>query len=85
MTGLELGGGGGPPRQLILKMNSEDQTVNHTNMFMGNDHDTIFVDFGENTSQEDKTLKIVLKGSLVVHRPRTVLDMSTYVLTDFDQ
>ncbi len=24
--------------QLILKMSSEDQTVDHTNSFMGNDH-----------------------------------------------
>jgi hypothetical protein len=27
-------------RQLILKMNSEDQTVDYTNMLMDNDHDS---------------------------------------------
>jgi hypothetical protein len=29
--------------QLILKMSSEHQTVDHRNKLMGNDHDTIFV------------------------------------------
>ena len=29
--------------QLIFKMSSEHQTVDHTNKRMGNDHDTIFV------------------------------------------
>ena len=29
--------------QLILKMSSEDQTVDHRNKLMGNDQDTIFV------------------------------------------
>ncbi len=29
--------------QLILKMTSEHQTVDHTNKIMGNDHDVIFV------------------------------------------
>jgi hypothetical protein len=30
-------------REQTLKMSSEDQTVDHTNMLMGNDHYTIFV------------------------------------------
>jgi hypothetical protein len=29
--------------QLILKITSEHQTVDHTNKIMGNDHDAIFV------------------------------------------
>ena len=32
-----------PTCQLILKMNSEDQTVDLTNILMGDDHDTITV------------------------------------------
>ena len=44
---------GTPARQLILNMNSEDQTVDHTNMLLWNDHDTIFVDFSEYEGQED--------------------------------
>ena len=40
-------------RQLVLNMSSEDQTVDHTNMLMGNDHDTIFIDFSEYAGQED--------------------------------
>jgi hypothetical protein len=63
---------GAVTRQLILKMNSEDQTVDHTNMFMGNVDDTIFVDFTEHTSQGDKTLKNVQRV-MVLHRPRTRL------------
>ena len=39
--------------QLVLNMRSEDQTVDHTNMLMGNDHDTIFIDFSEYVGQED--------------------------------
>jgi hypothetical protein len=31
------------PNQLILKMTSDHQTVDHTNKIMGNDDDTIFV------------------------------------------
>ena len=31
--------------QLIFKMSSEYQTVDHTNKIMGNDHETIFVHF----------------------------------------
>ena len=42
-----------PASQLVLNMNSEDQTVDHTNMLMGNDHDTIFIDFSEYGGQED--------------------------------
>ena len=59
---------GAPASQLVLNMSSEDQTVDHTYMLMGNDHDTIFIDFSEYTGQ---TLKIVLKGPMTVHRPRT--------------
>ena len=40
-------------RQLVLNMSSEDQTVDHTYMLMGNDHDTIFIDFSEYAGQED--------------------------------
>ena len=39
--------------QLILKMNSEHQTVDHRNKFMGNDHGTIFVQFAQHPEQED--------------------------------
>ena len=31
--------------QLIFKLSSEHQTLDHTNILMGNDHDTIFVLF----------------------------------------
>ena len=34
-------------------MKSEDKTVDLTNMVMGNDHDTIFVNFKEYAGQED--------------------------------
>ena len=50
--GQELSGGAAP-RQLVLNMSSEDQTVDHTYMLMGNDHDTIFIDFSEYAGQED--------------------------------
>ena len=33
----------GGPRQLILKVVSEDQTMDDTNKIMGNDHNTIVV------------------------------------------
>jgi hypothetical protein len=65
--GQELSAGAAA-RQLVLNMISEDQTVDHTYMLMGNDHDRIFIDFSEYTGQ---TLKIVLKGPMTVHRPRT--------------
>ena len=44
---------GAPASQLVLNMSSEDQTVDHTYMLMGNDHDTIFIDFSEYAGQED--------------------------------
>ena len=44
---------GATARQLVLNMSSEDQTVDHTYMLMGNDHDTIFIDFSEYAGQED--------------------------------
>ena len=50
--GQELSGGT-TARQLVLNMSSEDQTVDHTYMLMGNDHDTIFIDFSEYAGQED--------------------------------
>ena len=34
-------------------MTSEDQTVDHTYLLMGNDHDMIFIDFSEYVGQED--------------------------------
>jgi hypothetical protein len=40
--GQELSADTGP-NQLILKMTSDHQTVDHTNKIMGNDDDTIFV------------------------------------------
>ncbi len=51
--------------QLILKMTSEHQTVDHTNKIMGNDHGTIFVRVSSNGKTQ--TLKTVLKRPLVVH------------------
>ena len=50
--GQELSAGANA-RQLVLNMSSEDQTVDHTYMLMGNDHDTIFIDFSEFAGQED--------------------------------
>ena len=44
---------GASARQLVLNMSSEDQTVDHTHILMGNDHDTIFIDFSEYVGQED--------------------------------
>ena len=38
--------------QLILKMISEDQTVDHRNKLIGNDPDSIFVRFRTVTTQE---------------------------------
>ncbi len=40
--------------RVVLNMCREDQTVDHTNMLMGNDHDTIFIDFSEYTGQDDQ-------------------------------
>jgi hypothetical protein len=51
--GQELSAGA-PPSQLVLNMRSEDQTVDHTNMLMGNDHDTIFIDFSEYIGNSDQ-------------------------------
>ncbi len=54
--------------QLILKMTSEYQTVDHTNNIMVNDHDTIFSRFLTTFSNgKTQTLKTVLKRPLVVH------------------
>ncbi len=50
--GQELSAGASV-RQLVLNMISEDQTVDQTYMLMGNDHDTIFIDFSEYAGQED--------------------------------
>ena len=50
--GQELSAGAAT-RQLFLNMNSEDQTMDHTYMIIGNDHDTIFIDFSEYPGQED--------------------------------
>jgi hypothetical protein len=50
--------------QLILKMTGEHQTVDHTNLIMGNDHDTIFVRF--------RTAFIHLPETLAFH-PSTIL------------
>ncbi len=57
------------PRQLILKMTSEYQTVDHTNKI---DHDVIFVRFHTTfRNGKTQTLRTVFKRSLVVHRPPT--------------
>ncbi len=54
--------------QLILKMTSEHQTVDHTNKIMGSDNDTIFVRFHTTfCNGKTQTLKTVLKRSSVVH------------------
>ncbi len=54
--------------QIILKMNSDHQTVDHTNKIMGSDHDAIFVRFRTAFSNgKTQTLKTVLKRPLVVH------------------
>jgi hypothetical protein len=44
------------PGQLILKMISEYQTVDHRNKFMGNDPDSIFVRF--HTGSSTRTNKL---------------------------
>ncbi len=60
-----------PARQLILKMKSEDQTVDHTNILMGNDHDTnLYVMSSDIQHKNTQTLKIVIKGSMNVYRHR---------------
>ena len=65
--GQELSAGAGAS-QLILKMTSEHQTVDHTNKIMGSDHGTIFVRFRTSFSNgKTQTLKTVLKRPLVVH------------------
>ena len=54
--------------QIILKMTTEHQTVDHTNKIMGNDHDAIFVRFRTAFNNgKTQTLKTVLKRPLVVH------------------
>ena len=63
----ELSAGAGAS-QLILKMTSEHQTVDHTNKIMGSDHGAIFVRFRTAFSNgKTQTLKTVLKRPLVVH------------------
>ncbi len=65
--GQELSAPAGPS-QLILKMTSEKQTVDHTNKIH---HDTIFVWFHTSFSNgKTQTLKKVFKRSSVVDRPR---------------
>ena len=54
--GQELSSGAAA-RELVLNMSSEDQAVDHTYMLMGNDHDTIFIDFLEYTGQGDTNLE----------------------------
>ena len=39
--------------QLTLNKSSEDHTVDHTNMLIRNNHDTIFIDFSGYVGQED--------------------------------
>ncbi len=39
------------PGQLILKMSSENQTVDHRNKLMGNDPDSILFDFTQYPTQ----------------------------------
>ena len=63
----ELSAGAGAS-QLILKMTSEHQTVDHTNKIMGSDHGAIFVRFRTAFSNgKTQTLKTVLKRPFVVH------------------
>jgi hypothetical protein len=58
-----------PARQLILTMNSEDQTVDHTNILMGNDHDTnLYVMSSGIQHKNTQTLKMVIKGPMTVYR-----------------
>ncbi len=58
--------------QVILKMSSEDQTVDHTNMLTGNDHNTNLYVMSEDMHHKNtQTLKIVIKGSMTVYRHRT--------------
>ncbi len=71
-------------RELILKMNSENQTVDHTNMIMGNHHDTIFVWFHTGYStRTHKLWKLWSKGQWLC--TDIGLDMYTHVHTNFDQ
>ena len=49
-------------RQLILNIFGEDQTMDHTDMIVGNDHDTIFVDFAEYAGQEDTNFENTMGG-----------------------
>ena len=59
-------------RQLILKMNSEDQTVDHTSILMENDDDTnLYVMSQVMNKKNTQTLKIVIKVLMTVYRHRT--------------
>jgi hypothetical protein len=63
----ELSAGAGAS-QLILKMTSEHQTVDHTNKIMGSDHGAIFVRFRTAFSNgKTQTLKTVLKRPFSHH------------------
>jgi hypothetical protein len=69
--GQELGTTAGVG-QLILKMSSEHQTVDHRNKLMGNDPDSIFVRFRTGLENKNKqTWKTVLKRPMSFHRPWT--------------
>ena len=80
--GQELSAGAAAS-QLVLNMSSEDQTVDHTYMLMGNDHDTIFIDFSEYAGQEDTNFEN--SAQRANDCAQTSLDMCTCVRTNFDQ
>ena len=44
-------------------MSCEDQSVDHTNMLMGNDHDMTFVDFAEHEGREDTNFENSAQGA----------------------
>jgi hypothetical protein len=46
----------------MLKMSSENQTVDHRNKIIGNDHGTILCDFTQYPAQEDTNFVATIVG-----------------------
>ena len=65
--------------QIILKMTSEHQTVDHTNKIMGSDHDAIFVRFRTAFKREDTNFENSVEKAIGCAHLR--LDMCTCVRT----
>ncbi len=73
--------------QLILKMTSEHQTVDHTKKIMGNDHDTIFVWFrtvfsNDKCDHQKHTVVSLVRRDLQIYCHFTVQNSETLKTND---